>query len=244
MKAIFYCLALFCFCLKSGADLYNVIKAEKGTVWVNCKYKQIVLGDYYRGLIAKNVRDQKVEGGLVLEDCSNNFDGLFKLGRGDNTYYLVNLVAGIDNNLDRDLVPGNKHLAPMKENFVNGAWAVTEEIASCSDQGQGLRVMVGSVWDEHSDETFEKSHGIVVPSYFWKVIEKEDNVIAWLFPNSQNATRVRSDKYLISVSSLEKKINIEIPIAEWKKVIKPTANWPVDKSCLEKPRGPHAEPQG
>jgi hypothetical protein len=187
-----------------------------------------------------NIDDETLVGG-----CVDGLRGKAELILADNQYSVGSIIDrniySIEEAEELDVMAFD--FVPMRSNLLSGAWAVTEDVVRCASDSK-LRVMAGVVWDIDSDNSFEKSHGIVVPSYFWKVIEKNDSVIAWLFPNSQNATRKRSEKYLLSVSDLENKISVEIPITDWKKKIEPLANWDVSESCIKKPQGPQAAPQG
>ena len=74
------------------------------------------------------------------------------------------------------------------------------------------------IWGNNkSDDYFLLSHGVRTPDAFWKVIIRgtgqAEQAIAWIVPNSQEATGKRLDLYLVTVDELEKVIGDKIPIA-------------------------------
>lgn len=66
-----------------------------------------------------------------------------------------------------------------------------------------------------ADDYFVASHGVQTPDAFWKVIirgtEQDERVIAWIVPNSQEATKRNLDQYLVSVEQLGKVIGEKLP---------------------------------
>jgi endonuclease G len=57
------------------------------------------------------------------------------------------------------------------------------------------------IWGNNpADDYFVQSHGVKTPDAFWKVIIRgagyDERVIAWIVPNSQEATRKHLDQYL------------------------------------------------
>ena len=104
----------------------------------------------------------------------------------------------------------------------NGAWRGTELIIECyrdmqsnpdtQDKGP-LHVWSGPLWKEEdflNDKgvnQIKESHGIDVPSHFWKIVysERTGEVIAWIMPNS-NMAKVKEN--LASVSDIEKETKL------------------------------------
>jgi endonuclease G len=78
-----------------------------------------------------------------------------------------------------------------------------------------------------------KSHGVKRPDAFWKlVIRGKDRVIAWIVPNSQEATKKRLDEYLVSVEELEKRSGESFPeVPQYAKWDKPAASWLIPQGC-------------
>ena len=81
--------------------------------------------------------------------------------------------------------------------------------------------------------TLSASHGVATPDAFWKLIlQGKDRVIAWVIPNSPEATEARLDAYLVSIQELEARTNevfYEVPDdAKWEK---PAVSWLVPRGC-------------
>jgi translocation and assembly module TamB len=58
-----------------------------------------------------------------------------------------------------------------------------------------VTVMGGAIWGDNPRNDFVDSHGVATPDAFWKVLIREDRAIAWLIPNTAEATRKRLDSY-------------------------------------------------
>ncbi len=61
----------------------------------------------------------------------------------------------------------------------------------------------------------------------------DERVIAWIVPNSQEATGKRLDQYLVTVDELEKVIGETIPIADYAKHEKLKTSWQIPIGCIE-----------
>ena len=89
-----------------------------------------------------------------------------------------------------------------------------------------LNITGGAIWEDET--TYLPLHGILIPDSFWKVIIRNDEVIAWLIPNSTDATKGRLDEYLVSVHEIEEIADIVIPIDQAQKKTKLTQSWDTD----------------
>jgi len=113
-----------------------------------------------------------------------------------------------------------------------GAWLLTEEIIECYRDIDELLVIGGVIWgDDSDDDFFVQSRGVATPEAYWKVIIRNDRVIAWIVPNSSTATRKRLDAYLVSVNELERVTGEVIPVADYLKLDKPASSWLVPRGC-------------
>jgi endonuclease G len=104
-----------------------------------------------------------------------------------------------------------------------------------------LLVIGGALWDEHTDnDYFVDSHGLRTPAAFWKVVIRgggaDEQVIAWLIPNTQNVSRACLNQYLISVTDIERITGETIPVADELKTGKLDASWIIPKGCNTKKR--------
>ena len=80
----------------------------------------------------------------------------------------------------------------------------------------------GVIWgNNEADDYFVKSHGVRTPDAYWKVIIRgtgaDERAIAWIVPNSKDATAKRLDQYLVSVDDIENAIGEKIPVADYAK---------------------------
>lgn len=128
------------------------------------------------------------------------------------------------------------NILPQAANMNRGAWLQTEQIIECYRDISELLVIGGVIWgDNPADDYFVDSHGIKTPDAFWKVVVRgggqDEQVIAWVVPNTQEATRKNLDQYLVSVDELEKMIAETIPVADYAKHDKPDQSWLIPHGC-------------
>lgn len=62
---------------------------------------------------------------------------------------------------------------------------------------------------------------------FWKlIIRGQDRVLAWIIPNTAQATKQRLDRYLVTVEELEKRTGETFPeVPEYTQADKPERSW-------------------
>lgn len=140
------------------------------------------------------------------------------------------------------MVPAN-HLDHLREgifqsNFMTnilmnrGAWLRTEEIIECHREQEQLTVIGGVIFGFNPhDDVFLASHGIETPDYFWKVVLKNNDAIAWIIPNSNESRRRELDSYLITISDFEAFIGHTFEVEDALKDIVHTESWPVPSGC-------------
>ena len=87
--------------------------------------------------------------------------------------------------------------------------------------------MGGPLWS--SDSRFLTSHGISVPESFWKVTSRDDDSIAWIIPNVQEATEDKLDQYIVSLEVIEERTNDKAPLDIDRKHVGTLDLWDVDK---------------
>lgn len=128
------------------------------------------------------------------------------------------------------------NILPQAKNMNRGAWLQTEEIIECYRDISELLVIGGVIWGNNTaDDYFVKSHGVKTPDAYWKVVVRgtgqDERAIAWIVPNSQDATRKNIDQYLVSVDEIERVTGEKIPIADYAKHDKPTQSWMIPIGC-------------
>jgi endonuclease G len=130
------------------------------------------------------------------------------------------------------------NILPQAANMNRGAWLQTEKITECYRDIAELLVIDGVIWgNNEADDYFVKSHGVRTPDAYWKVIIRgtgaDERAIAWIVPNSQDATAKRLDQYLVSVDDIENAIGEKIPVADYAKHEKLNASWQIPLGCDE-----------
>jgi endonuclease G len=125
------------------------------------------------------------------------------------------------------------NILPQASSMNRGAWLLTEEIVECYRDIEELLVLGGVIWGNNSkDDYFIKSHGVRTPDAFWKVVIRgKDNVIAWIVPNSQTATKDQLDRYLVSVAEIEQLTSEKIPVSGDARSQKLNSSWVVPIGC-------------
>lgn len=128
------------------------------------------------------------------------------------------------------------NILPQAANMNRGAWLLTEEIVECYRDIDELLVIGGPIWGNNTaDDYFIESHGVATPDAYWKVVIRgtgqDERAIAWIIPNSQEATQARLDDYLVSIQKIEKLTGEKIPVANYAKQDKLSHSWLLPKGC-------------
>lgn len=128
------------------------------------------------------------------------------------------------------------NILPQTSQMNRGAWLLTEEIIECYRDIDELLVIGGVIMGNNpADDYFLASHGVKTPDAFWKVVIRgtgqDERAIAWIVPNSKEATRKQLDRYLVSVDELERLTGEIIPVAGYAKHDKPPVSWLIPAGC-------------
>jgi len=99
-----------------------------------------------------------------------------------------------------------------------------------------MLVIGGVIWGNNTaDDFFLQSHGVATPNAFWKVIVRgsgqDERAIAWIVPNSAQATKKNLDRYLVTVDEIERLTGEKIPVADYAKHDKPSSSWMIPAGC-------------
>jgi endonuclease G, mitochondrial len=126
------------------------------------------------------------------------------------------------------------NILPQAANMNRGAWYRTEKIIECYRDIDELLVLGGVIWGSTpEDDYFTASHGVATPDAFWKlIIRGEDRVMAWIIPNTPEATYSKLDQYLVSVRTLEARVSetfAEVPA--YVKDETPEVSWLIPIGC-------------
>ncbi|MEY3787927.1 MAG: hypothetical protein RLZ75_2134 [Pseudomonadota bacterium] len=128
------------------------------------------------------------------------------------------------------------NILPQASNMNRGAWLLTEEIIECYRDISDLLIIGGVIWGNNTeDDYFIETHGVKTPDAYWKVVIRgtgqDERVIAWIVPNTQDATRKNLDQYLVSIDEIERITSEKIPVADYAKHDKPMASWLIPMGC-------------
>lgn len=128
------------------------------------------------------------------------------------------------------------NILPQAANMNRGAWLLTEEIIECYRDIDELLVIGGVIWGNNlKDDYFIESHGVNTPDAFWKVVIRgtgqNEKAIAWIVPNSQDATKNNLDRFLVSIDEVERTTGEKIPVADYAKHEKLSQSWMVPRGC-------------
>ncbi|MBI01136.1 MAG: DNA/RNA endonuclease [Chloroflexi bacterium] len=204
---------------------------EEFTLWLDCENRVAVRFSYQLG---KDVGNQPRNNNYRLdknpalpEECQQKTNKVYtKYTHLNETYDRGHLVPF--NHMDHSTSSSDEtnymtNILPQVANMNRGAWLRTEEITECYRDHFPLQIIGGAIWDKNSQ--YLDRHAIRVPQYFWKIIVRGDEVIAWLIPNSKQATDARLDDYLVSVKEIEEKTNNFIVVSDAMKRQKIEKSW-------------------
>lgn len=235
---LFYIL-IYCVFLWGLPVSAEIVRVEYSgfTVWIDCDRKGAVMFDYVLQMDQGNhPRSRRFYLDPSVDGCQQSSVASYKNDSGDGRKYdRGHLVPA--NHMDHSGISIKQtnfmtNILPQAANMNRGAWLQTEVIADCWRDEMPLRVMGGVIWgDDERDDYFLKSHGVATPDAFWKIIQRYDDVIAWIIPNSANATKGRLDKYIVPVAQVESVAGVEIPVPIDQKSRAPKTSWFLPENC-------------
>lgn len=130
------------------------------------------------------------------------------------------------------------NVCPQRANLNRGAWLLTEEITECHRDIDTLNIYGGIIMgDDITNDIFKYTHGIRTPDFYWKIIEntRTKDVIAWILPNTDSATRTNLNQYATSILDIETKSGFILNNFSYsQKLIKHTnwqTNWSIPANC-------------
>jgi endonuclease G len=206
------------------------------TVWLNCKERAAIK---FRYNASRDVGSQKRYDKFMLDPNVPASCQQYSSKAYGNGYDRGHQVPA--NHLDASAIAIKQsnymtNILPQTSQMNRGAWLLTEEIIECYRDISELHVLGGVIWgNDTSNDLFVKSHGVRTPDYFYKVIIRgtgaDERGIAWIVPNTVDATKKRLDDYLISIEELEKMTGETFPIADYAKHDKPSSSWLIPHGC-------------
>ncbi len=96
------------------------------------------------------------------------------------------------------------NVLPQAKKMNRGAWLRTEKIIECFREKSLLHVYGGLIYGpSRNRDFFTESHGIKTARAFWKVVISDTDHIAWIIPNTSNATHSELNNYLVSINKID-----------------------------------------
>ena len=198
------------------------------SLWLDCEKRAAARFEYSLGTDTGDEKRTKYNYQLdpSLGDCQQLSTKSYWKESG-KTHQRGHLVAF--NHLDyseESALDSNQmaNILPQHKTMNMGAWKVTEEITECFREFGTLLVVGGAIWD---DETrMLEVHGVDIPDYFWKVIIRDDEAIAWIMPNDKTATAEALDTFLVGLKEVEKETGVTFDLG-YDKDAKPERSWDV-----------------
>jgi len=234
MKTTFYLLAIFTSFSAYGSEIKR-IDYEGFAVWVDCDRRGAVKFQYN---VQQDTGSFKRHKSFHIDpnvsaSCQQLSAKTYK--KKGQRYDRGHLVPA--NHLDYSKVAIRQsnfmtNILPQVAKMNRGAWLLTEEITECYRDIDELLIIGGVLWgDNPNDDFFTESHGVKTPDAFWKVIIRNDRVIAWIIPNSVDAKRDRLDEYIVTIQELELATGESIPVDDYLKYEKLKNSWMIPKGC-------------
>jgi len=212
---------------------------EGFTVWLDCEKRGAVKFQYNAQRDTGNFKrsstfklDPKVP-----KECQQYSGKSYKAANGSK-YDRGHLVPANHLDYSKTAIKASNsmtNILPQAANMNRGAWLMTEEVVECYRDIDELLVIGGVIWGNNSsDDYFVKSHGVKTPDAFWKVIIRgtgsNERAIAWIVPNSAEATRKKTDDYIVSIEKIEAITGEVIPVADFTKYDKSNP-WLIPRGC-------------
>lgn len=225
----------------SGTDSPDLLKIRhKGyTLWLDCERRSAVRFEY---VASEDTGDLKGSNHFTLDpsvpkSCQQLATGTYKTDSGEKYdrghLYPKNLADSDAESIKQSNYMTN--VLPQSAAMNRGSWFRTEQIAECYREKEPLRVFGGALWDSPMTDSFSESHGISeIPSHFWKVIVSNESALAWVIPNSSDATYKALDDYLVSVDDIEERTGVMIDIPSNLKLKAEPKSWTIEKGCDRK----------
>ena len=124
---------------------------------------------------------------------------------------------------------GMTNILPQNAKLNRGGWLATERLEECEHNRHTLTMFMGPVW-EGGNTWFVKSHGVRTPGAFWKIMESDERIVAWVMPNA-SVPAADIDKYLTNVAHIETLTGIKFPISEELKTVAQASSWGDTAHC-------------
>ena len=208
------------------------------SLWLDCEKRAATRFEYTLGIDTGNEKRTKYNYRLdpSLGGCQQLSTKSYWKESG-KTYQRGHLVAFNHMDYSKESALDSNQMAnilPQHKTMNMGAWKVTEEITECYREFGTLEIIGGAIWD--SNPRILETHGVDIPDYFWKVIIRDGDSIAWIMPNDDTATGKTLDTFIVSLQEIEKTTGYDFS-DDLDKSTKARAPWGLD-ACDGIPKWP------
>lgn len=213
------------------------IDYEGFSIWLDCQKRGLVAFSYSLGKDKSNIprKHQFFFDEDVPPSCQQTSTKTYR--HPTEKYDRGHLVPANHMDFSEIAIKQSNYMTnvlPQTRTMNRGAWLKTETIIDCKRDEIDLQVIGGVLWgNDESDDFFLGSHGVRTPDAFWKVVILKDNedIIAWIVPNTNDATSKKLDEYIVSVKEIEEKAGVNLDVPPELKMKKPDKSWIVPKDC-------------
>ena len=233
MKHIFtiLCLFLLGFILNSPSAYADVLELSYPdfTIWLDCEKRSATKFHYRLGPDVGNLErtnDYTLDPD-VPKNCQQTSTNTYRYPdvgiackkgeqKDKNCFHRGHLIPY--NHMDDSLIATQQsnymtNILPQAEELNTGAWKKTEEITECYRDYSAVDIFGGPIWGKNGVEL--SNHSITMPDSYWKVLIRDDKVIAWIIPNSNEEQVGENDlpNFMVTIETIEKLTDHVIPIA-------------------------------
>jgi endonuclease G, mitochondrial len=236
--SLFICVSFLPLVPDSKASNHKILKLdyEGFTIWLDCKERAPIKFRYNAQRDTGNAKRYKKF--LLDPDVPTECQQYSSKGYGSGYDRGHQVPANHLDFSENAIMQSNymTNILPQTSKMNRGAWLLTEEIVECYRDIDELLVLGGVIWGNNTEnDLFVESHGVRTPDAFWKVIirgkSSDERVIAWIIPNSMDASKKNLDLYLTTVEEIEKLIGEKLPIADYSRSTKPSSSWVIPMGC-------------
>jgi endonuclease G len=211
-------------------------KFSEFTTWISCEERLPILFNYM--LNSTNGNMNRSSSFRFDPQVNRSCQQISTAGYGF-TYERGHMVPA--NHMDHSLTAIKEsnymtNIAPQTLILNRQAWYFTEELTQCWKKYEDLDIIGGLIMGNNKDDDFYiKTHGVRTPDYFWKIIHKlkSNEIIVWMMPNTIEAVKANVDKFLVSISEIEKRTGFVFnKFTEAQKQLKLEKSWPIPAKCI------------
>lgn len=198
-------------------DRYFIVNYTNYSFFYDCFNKAPVMYEMYLSQDNSNVKrvDNFDYDPMTKRRCQQKSVGTYK-SRKKIKYHRGHLVSANSQDTSRRAMNETFYMTnimPQVGKFNTGAWYYTEMVEQClRDKYNSIKILGGVVFDSSENDIFVRSHGIKTPDKFWKVIITPEGYYAWIFPNSEKATKSKAARYMVRIGDIESLIGLPLSL--------------------------------